>query len=189
MLNIKGEPIDSSAKLPSKDVCLGMHKTMLQLSVMDKILYDAQRQGRISFYMTSTGEEACQVGSAQALTKQDHIFGQYREAGVLMHRGFQLQEFMDQCFGNERDPGMGRQMPVHYGSQRLNFYTISSPLGTQIPQAAGVAYGLKLQQEQKALAEKSIVMCYFGEGAASEGDFHAGLNMAAVLKCPVVYFW
>lgn len=160
-----------------------MQRTMLQLSVMDKILYDAQRQGRISFYMTSTGEEAAQVGSAQALKPQDHIFGQYREAGVLMHRGFELQEFMDQCFGNERDPGKGRQMPVHYGSRRLNFYPISSPLGTQIPQAAGVAYGLKMREKG------SVVMCYFGEGAASEGDFHAGLNMAAILKCPVVYFW
>lgn len=149
---------------------------------MDQILYDAQRQGRISFYMTSTGEEATHAGSAAALHPNDEVFGQYRETGVLMYRGFSLQQFMDQCYSNERDEGKGRQMPVHYGSKALHFQTISSPLGTQIPQASGAAYALKLSDT------KNIVMCYFGEGAASEGDFHAGLNMAATLECPVVFF-
>lgn len=181
VLNLKGDPI-REVKIEKK-ACIEMHKTMLQLSVMDKIMYEAQRQGRISFYMTNTGEEASQVGSAQALIPEDHIMGQYREAGVLMHRGFQLQEFMDQCFSNERDPGEGRQMPVHYGCKRLNFHTISSPLGTQIPQAAGLAYGLKIRKDPKR-----IVICYFGEGAASEGDFHAGLNMGAVFKAPIIFF-
>lgn len=71
---------------------------------------------------------------------------------------------------------------VHYGSRALNFQTISSPLGTQIPQAAGAAYAFKRE------GRKNVVMCYFGEGAASEGDFHAALNMAATLKCPVIFF-
>jgi 2-oxoisovalerate dehydrogenase E1 component alpha subunit len=73
-------------------------------------------------------------------------------------------------------------MPIHYGDKALNFMTISSPLGTQIPQASGYAYG------QKMAGNEALTICYFGEGAASEGDFHAGLNMAAVLKCPVIFF-
>jgi 2-oxoisovalerate dehydrogenase E1 component alpha subunit len=73
-------------------------------------------------------------------------------------------------------------MPIHYGDKKLNFMTISSPLGTQIPQAAGYAYG------QKMSGKPAITVCYFGEGAASEGDFHAGVNMAAVLNCPVIFF-
>ena len=66
----------------------------------------------------------------------------------------------------------GRQMPVHYGSREHHFHTISSPLGTQLPQAAGAAYALKRTPGR----EKSCVICYAGEGATSEGDFHAGLN-------------
>ena len=101
---------------------------------MDNIFYDAQRQGRISFYMTSHGEEAISFGSASALRLRDMVFAQYREPGVLMWRGFTLQEFADQCFSNKDGHGKGRQMPVHYGSKNLNHHTISSPLATQLPQ-------------------------------------------------------
>lgn len=107
---------------------------------MDKILYESQRQGRISFYMTNFGEEAAHFGSAAALNPKDLVFGQYRETGVLIYRGFTLQDCMDQCYSNTADKGKGRQMPVHYGSKDYNFVTISSPLTTQMPQAVGAAY-------------------------------------------------
>ena len=93
-------------------------------------------QGRISFYMTNYGEEATHFGTASALDPEDLVFGQYREAGVLLWRGFTLDDCMNQCFANEMDKGKGRQMPVHYGSSKLNFVTISSPLATQMPQGA-----------------------------------------------------
>lgn len=88
---------------------------------MDQIMYDSQRQGRISFYIVNAGEEGIAVGSAAALSEQDVIYAQYREAGVLMYRGFTLEEFMSQCFSNRKDDGQGRNMPIHYGSRRLNF--------------------------------------------------------------------
>ena len=160
-----------------------IYRKMVTLNVMDNILYDAQRQGRISFYMTNYGEEATHFGSAAALDAEDHVYGQYREAGVLLWRGFTLDDFMNQCYSNDSDPGKGRQMPVHYGSRALNFQTISSPLATQLPQAAGAAYALK------RASKKNVVMCYFGEGAASEGDFHAALNIAATTQSPVIFFW
>lgn len=120
---------------------------------------------------------------------KDIIYGQYREAGVLMWRGFTLQQFADQCFSNCDDKGKGRQMPVHYGDKSLNFHTISSPLGTQIPQAAGAAYRLKfLNSAAENPEDKACAVCYFGEGAASEGDAHAAFNFAATLECPVVFF-
>jgi 2-oxoisovalerate dehydrogenase E1 component alpha subunit len=181
--------MDNEGKVldPSQDPNLGqeksikIYKDMITLNIMDVILYEAQRQGRISFYMTSYGEESI-IGSAATLDEDDIIFAQYREAGVLLHRGFTLQEFMDQCYSNMDDLGKGRQMPVHYGSKKLNFHTISSPLATQLPQATGAAYGLKRSNR------KNCVICYFGEGAASEGDFHAALNMASTLKCPVIFY-
>lgn len=90
---------------------------------------------------------------------------------------------MDQCYANRNDPAHGKQMPVHYGSKDLNFCTISSPLATQMPQAAGAAYAIKLAHGDRC------VICYFGEGAASEGDAHAALNFAATLNAPCIFFW
>lgn len=158
-----------------------MYKTMIRLETMDDILYNAQRQGRVSFYMTNYGEEALQIGSASALSLEDTIFAQYREAGVLMYRGFTLDNFLNQCFSTIEDFGKGRQMPVHYGSKELNFQTISSPLATQIPQAAGAGYVYRIQ------GKENVCACYFGEGAASEGDFHAALNFASTLNCQTVF--
>ncbi|XP_068155393.1 2-oxoisovalerate dehydrogenase subunit alpha, mitochondrial [Drosophila tropicalis] len=166
-----------------KDVVEKMFRDMLLLNTMDKILYESQRQGRISFYMTNFGEEASHIGSAAALELRDIIYGQYREAGVLVWRGFRIDQFIDQCYGNDDDMGRGKQMPVHYGSKELNFVTISSPLSTQMPQAVGAAYALKRRPNNDA-----CVVCYFGEGAASEGDAHAAFNFAATLSCPVILF-
>jgi len=103
--------------------------------------------------------------------------------GVLLWRGFKVQQCIDQCYGNIGDLGKGRQMPIHYGSRELNFVTISSTLATQMPQAVGTAYAIKQQTDDK------IVICYFGEGAASEGDSHAAFNFAATLDCPIIFFW
>jgi 2-oxoisovalerate dehydrogenase E1 component alpha subunit len=85
-------------------------------------------------------------------------------------------------YHNKYDEGMGHNMPVHYGSLELNIHPISSPLGTQIPHAAGAAYALKMDGTDRC------VICYFGEGAASEGDFHAALNIAATRNCPIIFF-
>lgn len=166
----------------SKELALKMYNTMTFIRVLDERMLAAQRQGRISFYMQCLGEEASTIGSAAALDDADMIMAQYREQGALRYRGFTLEQFMNQLFSNEKDLGKGRQMPVHYGSKDIHYMTISSPLATQIPQAAGYAYAQKLR------GLNNVTICYFGEGAASEGDFHAGLNMAAVHKAPVLFF-
>ncbi len=172
------------AELPDIDQALAIkiYQTLAFHRVLDERMVASQRQGRLSFYITALGEEAASVGGAAALEPEDMIMGQYREQGALMFRGFALEDFMNQMFSNEKDLGKGRQMPIHYGSKALNYMTISSPLATQIPQASGYAYGQKLQ------GVDAVTLCYFGEGAASEGDFHAGLNMAAVHRAPVIFF-
>jgi 2-oxoisovalerate dehydrogenase E1 component alpha subunit len=172
------------AELPEIDQALAIkiYQTLAFHRVLDERMVASQRQGRLSFYMTALGEEAASVGGAAGLEPEDMIMGQYREQGALMFRGFALEDFMNQMFSNEKDLGKGRQMPIHYGSKALNYMTISSPLATQIPQASGYAYGQKLQ------GLDAVTLCYFGEGAASEGDFHAGLNMAAVHRAPVIFF-
>ncbi|KAI0515009.1 dehydrogenase E1 component [Xylaria bambusicola] len=183
-----GNIVDHSFKQDlGDDEIVQLYKTMLMISIMDVIMFDAQRQGRLSFYMVSAGEEAISVGSASILDKQDVVFCQYREQGVFAQRGFTLNDFMNQLFANKLDNGRGRNMPVHYGSKELNIHTVSSPLATQIPQAAGAAYGLKMQRINDPSLPPRIVAVYFGEGAASEGDFHAALNIAATRSCPVVF--
>ncbi|KAH7013304.1 thiamine diphosphate-binding protein [Ilyonectria destructans] len=164
-----------------------LYKDMLFISIMDLIMFDAQRQGRLSFYMVSAGEEAVSVGSSSVLDREDVMFCQYREQGVFKERGWTVKDFMSQLFANKNDPGRGRSMPVHYGSKELNIHSISSPLATQLPQASGAAYALKMQRLQDPNVKPRVVAAFFGEGAASEGDFHAALNIAATRSCPVIF--
>ncbi|KAM0745700.1 Dehydrogenase, E1 component [Meredithblackwellia eburnea MCA 4105] len=151
------------------------------------MLVSAQRQGRINFYLPSFGEEGAVVGSASAWNATDDIFAAVREVGVLLHRNYPLPLLMGQVFASTSDSGTkGRQMACHYGATEERFHTLSSPIGTQIPQAAGAAYALKLDQQRKRT--DSCVVCYLGDGAASQGDFHAGVNMASVLGGPIIFF-
>lgn len=167
VINKKDEP-----EIP-KDKARHMMQTMVSQNAIDKIMYEAQRQGRISFYMTAFGEEGAVVGTAAGAQDNDYMYMQYREAAALHYRGYTVSNMIAQCMGNSEDPAKGRQMPIHYGSPELHVQTVSSPLATQIPQAAGAGYAFKLEKNGR------IVMCYFGDGSASEGDFHAGVNFAA----------
>lgn len=183
VLDAAGRPLpgaDAPHPLPEAGA-RALYETMARLQAMDTIFYEAQRQGRFSFYMTCAGEEATVVGSAAALEPDDEVFAQYREQGVLLWRGFTFEDFANQCYGNALEPGKGRQMPIHYGSRELRFHTISSPLATQLPHAAGAAYALKLR------GSDAVAAAYFGEGASSEGDFHAALNFAATLGAPCLF--
>lgn len=182
LLDDNGQQIEDTHFHPvSEELAVKMYTNMVTLQTMDTILYEAQRQGRISFYLTTFGEEAINIASAAALTPDDIVLAQYREPGVLLWRGFTLQEFANQCFSNKHDYGKGRQMPIHYGSASHNYFTISSPIGTQLPQAVGVAYSLKMDKKE------ACAVAYFGDGCTSEGDFHAGLNFAAVTESPVIF--
>ncbi|THH19092.1 hypothetical protein EW146_g2018 [Bondarzewia mesenterica] len=181
-----GNPIEG-AQLPEidREFARKIYENMVLLPTMDNLLYNIQRQGKISFYMTAYGEEATIIGSAAALASDDEVLGQYRELGVLLWRGWGIDTAMCQCFGNEEDfSSKGRQMPVHWGSPEYHFHTISSPLATQIPQAAGIAYALRRDPLRRG---KNCAVVYFGEGAASEGDFHAGMLFASTLPSPALF--
>ncbi|WCJ31566.1 2-oxoisovalerate dehydrogenase subunit alpha 2 mitochondrial [Euphorbia peplus] len=165
----------------SREVATKMYVDMVTLQIMDTIFYEAQRQGRISFYVTTVGEEAINIASAAALTTDDFVVPQYREPGILLWRNFTLQEFANQCFSNKDDSCKGRQMPAHYGSKKHNYFTVASTIASQLPHAVGAAYSLKMDRRD------ACVVTYFGDGGSSEGDFHAALNFAAVLEAPVIF--
>ncbi len=159
-----------------------LYRLLLLQREFDKRALNLQRQGRIGFYVSAMGQEAAQVGSAYALQDGDWIFPAYRELGAAMVRGVPLQRIIAQLYGNENDAGKGRQMPNHYGFRDYDVVTASSPVGTQIPIAAGAAWAAKIR------GDPVVVMVYFGDGATSTGEFHAGMNFAGVLKLPIVFF-
>ena len=158
-----------------------LYTTMVRVRRMDEKLILLQRQGRIGFYLSCLGQEACHIGAAFALNQDDWIFPHYRNPGTPLLRGVSMERMAHQCFGNARDEIKGRQMPVHYSFRDINFFSISSPLGTQIVQAAGTAYAMKLK------GTKQVAMTSFGDGSSSEIDFHSGLNLAAVTKAPCIF--
>lgn len=160
----------------------GLFRHMLETRFLDEKLTALQRQGRIGFHVGSLGEEAAIIGSAFAARRQDWLFPCYREFGAALYRGLDFQRFMDNMFGNANDTAKGRQMPDHYTSRAVHWVSISSPVGTQITQAVGFAWAGKLRKEDL------VSLVYFGDGATSSSDFHAGMNFAGVFKIPTVFF-
>jgi pyruvate dehydrogenase E1 component alpha subunit len=171
---------DKDLDLSDQDL-VRMYEMMVRVRVMDTRLTNLQRQGRIGFYLAGTGQEATQIGMAYALEPDDWMFPHYRDPGSALVRGISVQEMVHQCFGNAEDNVKGRQMPVHYSFKDRNYVSVSSPLSTQVIQAAGTAHAIKIK------GEKKVVLTSFGDGSTSEGDFHVALNFAGVYKTPVVF--
>lgn len=141
-----------------------------------------QRQGRIGFFVPSLGQEASQIGSAYALQPQDWIFPAYREPGVALLRGVPLRTLFAQYFGNKNDRHGGRRMPSLFGFKEINYVNPSAPIATQIPHAVGAGWAARLR------GDKVVSLVYFGDGATSANDFHAGMNFAGVFKAQTVLF-
>jgi 2-oxoisovalerate dehydrogenase E1 component alpha subunit len=159
-----------------------IYETMLLSRILDDRLIRLQRQGRISFHIGSLGEEAAIVASTAAMRPQDWVWPCYREFAAALYRGMPLQVYMDNMFCNVDDPSRGRQMPDHWTGRPWNVGSVSSPVGTQIAQAPGMAWAAKLR------GDDVCVLVYFGDGATSQGDFHVGLNFAGVYKTPCIFF-
>ena len=158
-----------------------LYRALVFVRTLDTRMLSLQRQGRIGFYVPSSGEEATQIGSVAALSKEDWIFPAYREPGTALWRGYPLASLISQFYGNAEDLVKGRQMPNHFANRELRIVSISSPVGTQIPHAVGCAWAMKIR------GEASAAIVYFGDGATSQGDFHTGMNFAGVFGVPCVF--
>jgi 2-oxoisovalerate dehydrogenase E1 component alpha subunit len=158
-----------------------IYEAMLRTRVLDDRMLALQRQGRVSFHVGCKGEEAAIVASAAALRESDWIFPCYRELGALLWRGFPLQRYVDNMYGNTDDVVQGRQMPDHVTGKQWAYASVSSPIGTQIMHAVGFAWAAKLKRDRLATA------VFFGDGATSTPDFHTGLNFAGVYKTPTIF--
>jgi len=155
-------------------------RTMMLTRVYDERMYRAQRQGKTSFYMKCTGEEATSIAPAIALQPDDMCFPSYRQQGILIARNYPLIEMMCQVYSNLRDPLKGRQLPIMYSSREHGFFTISGNLGTQYCQAVGWAMASAYKGDDR------IAAAWIGEGATAEGDFHHALTFASVYRAPVI---
>jgi 2-oxoisovalerate dehydrogenase E1 component alpha subunit len=181
ILDPTGKIVASEEPKIDRDDLIRMYRTMMLNRLLDERMLKLQRQGRIGFYLQTTGEEASHVGSTQALRETDWVFPAYREPGSAFLRGFPIRDFVNQAFGNANDLTKGRQMPVHYSARQVRSVSISSPVGTQIPQAAGVGMAARI------LGHDTVTLVFFGDGTSSQGDFHVGLNFAGVFKAPTIF--
>lgn len=157
-----------------------MLRTMALTRAFDDRMYRGQRQGKTSFYMKSTGEEAISIACAFALADDDMVFPSYRQQGILISRGYPLVEMINQIFSNRADRLKGRQLPVMYSARDFGFFTISGNLATQFPQAVGWSMASAIKGDTR------IATAFIGEGSSAEGDFHAAMTFAAVYDAPVV---
>ena len=153
---------------------------MCLLRIFDDRMLTMQRQGKLSFYMKSLGEEAVAIAQGMALRPDDILFPSYRQPGLQFVRGRDIVDMICHCITNVKDNVKGRQMPVHYSWKEGNFVSISSPVGTQFPQAVGCAMASAYK------GEDNVSISWVGDGTAAEGDFHYALNFASVYKAPVL---
>jgi 2-oxoisovalerate dehydrogenase E1 component len=161
---------------------VAMWRTILLTRRLDQKIWALNRMGKAPFAVSCQGHEGAQIGSAWALRGgTDVVCPYYRDTGVMVALGMTAREILEAVFAREADPSSGgRQMPNHWGSSRLRVITGSSPIATHIPHAAGIALAARMQGEDTA------VVCYFGDGAASKGDFHEAMNFAGIHGLPLV---
>jgi 2-oxoisovalerate dehydrogenase E1 component alpha subunit len=162
---------------------LDIHRTLLTARLLDEAALRQNRMGRAAFVVPVAGHEGCQVGTAWAMRRGTDIWlPYYRDVGVVLAAGMTPYEVFLGVFAKADDPASGgRQMPSHWGSRRLGIITSSSPIATQVPHAAGIAYAAQLR------GDDTVVGCWFGDGATSEGDWHEGLNFAGIHRLPVIF--
>lgn len=155
-------------------------RAMLLTRVFDDRMFAAHRQGKASFYMKSSGEEA--IGAAQSLMldRNDMCFPTYRLVSWLMARDYPLIDLVNQIFSNAKDPLKGRQLPVLYSARAYGFYSLSGNVGSRFGHAVGWAMASAYKHDSR------IAIGYIGEGTTAEGDFHEALTFASVYRAPVI---
>ncbi len=163
------------------DTLRRMLREMALVRAFDGRMYRAQRQGKTSFYMKCTGEEATSVCATHALAADDMIFPSYRQQGCLIARGYEPIEMINQIYSNKADKLKGRQLPIMYCSRDKSFFSISGNLATQLPQATGFAMA------SASKGDSRIAATWVGEGSTAEGDFHSALTFATVYNAPVIF--
>jgi 2-oxoisovalerate dehydrogenase E1 component alpha subunit len=165
--------------IPVETLLRGLRAMMLT-RIFDDRMFRAHRQGKTSFYMKSTGEEAIPVAQSLLLGRGDMCFPTYRVLGWLMARDYPLRDLVNQIFSNEEDPLRGRQLPILYSARDYGFYSLSGNLGSRMIHAVGWAMASAYRNDDK------LALAYVGDGTTAEGDFHEAMTFASVYHAPVI---
>ena len=181
LLDPAGKLLKGAEPLIDEAEVLRAHELMLLLRAMDDRMVKLQRQGRVGFYGTCTGEESSVIGLASALRDTDWILPALRQGAIMLWRGFDLVPYIAQVFGTSGDPTKARQMPSHQADLSVRQVSWGSCIANQLTQAVGVAKACQLG------GKGEVAVGFIGDGGTSEGDFHVALNMAAVMKLPVIF--
>jgi 2-oxoisovalerate dehydrogenase E1 component alpha subunit len=162
---------------------LGIYRTMLLSRRLDDKEIQLKRQNKIFFQISGAGHEAVLTAAGMVLKPgYDWFYLYYRDRALCLQLGETAAEMLYSAVGAAKDPNSGgRQMPSHWGSRRLGIMSHSSPIASQIPHAAGIAYAATYR------GEDAVVGCWFGEGATSEGSWHEGLNFSGIHRLPVIW--
>jgi 2-oxoisovalerate dehydrogenase E1 component alpha subunit len=174
---------DSGAPSSEGDLLLRIYRVAATARALDERLWILARQGRAGFVLTARGHEVAQVASAAALRRgHDSAWPYYRDLGVGLALGVTPYEFLLGALGRADDPHTGsRQLSSHLSSPRLRLGSVSSEVSAHLPHAVGAAYAARV------LGEDSVAVCWFGDGASSEGAAHEAMNLAGVQRLPVVF--
>lgn len=166
----------------TNEQCIEMYESMLLARKLDERMWLLNRAGKVPFVISCQGQEGAQIGAAFAfdMTK-DYVAPYYRDLAVVLHFGMTPKELMLNAFAKAEDPNSGgRQMPAHFSKKKNRILSGSSPVTTQVPHAVGVALAGRMN------GEHHVTLVTLGEGSSNQGDFHEGVNFAAVHKLPVV---
>jgi 2-oxoisovalerate dehydrogenase E1 component alpha subunit len=174
--------IESSRWDPSlsSDTLRAGLRAMVQTRLFEDRMFRAHRQGKTSFFMKSTGEEAIGVAQSMVMKDGDMCFPTYRVQGWLIARGYPLEDMINQIYSNAKDPLRGRQLPILYSARNYGFYSLSGNVGSRFGHAVGWAMASAYRGDSR------IALGYIGEGTTAEGDFHEALTFASVYRAPVI---
>ncbi len=177
----------------SNETLLDMYWHMLLSRRTDERAWVLHRQGKIAFHISGMGHEATQVGAAFAINRGvDYVVPYYRDLALVMALGITPRDFMLSLFGKAGEiSSKARQMPSHWGSKAHHILSTSSPVATQVPQAAGMAFAIKYQRENGLLdpndaTQPRLALTCLGEGSTSQGEWHEGMNWAGVHTLPFI---
>lgn len=165
----------------SPDQLLRGLRSMLLNRAFDERMFALQRQGKTSFFMKTTGEEALGVAPSMVRRRDDMLFPTYRHVGWLLARDYPILKLLNQVFSNSDDPLKGRQLPILYSAKEYGFYSLSGNVGSRIGHAVGWAMAAAYSN-----TDQVSVGCV-GEGTTAEGDFHEALTFASVYRAPVIF--
>ncbi|SHE45164.1 2-oxoisovalerate dehydrogenase E1 component alpha subunit [Seinonella peptonophila] len=162
---------------------LEMYRYMLMTRKLDDRMWLLNRAGSIPFAISCQGHEAIHMGVAYTLNhEKDWVCPYYRDLGLMLALGQTCRDQLLFAFARKEDPNSGgRQMPGHFGDRRFRILSGSSPVGTQVLHAVGIAYGGRLT------GSDHVVFTSCGEGSANQGDFHEACNFAGVHRLPVIF--